>query len=120
MNRCLLTLCFALGLSVLASAQNTAELRRRMEERLPVLNELKASGALGENNRGYVEERARAANVAGVVEAENRDRQQVYTEIARQTGAPVDAVGRARARQIVTHAAAGTWVQDDRGQWRKK
>ena len=44
-------------LTVSAFAQSAADIRRRMEQRLPQIDTLKAQEVLGENNRGFLEER---------------------------------------------------------------
>lgn len=117
----ILLLCLLLGgLTATVHAQNAGELRRRMEQRLPQVDQLKAQGAVGENNRGLLEVRADAADAASVVTAENRDREAVYALIARETGATPDSVGRARAKQIAANSRAGVWVQDEGGRWAKK
>ncbi|MBI2516810.1 MAG: YdbL family protein [Opitutae bacterium] len=118
----LFTLCLALcALTVTAFAESGAEIQRRMAQRLPALDALKAKELVGENNRGFVETRAAAdAAASTLVSDENRDREQVYALIARETGASADAVGRARAKQIAANSRSGVWVQDERGNWAKK
>jgi uncharacterized protein len=113
--------CLALcALTVTVSAQNAGAIRQRMEQRLPQIDDLKAKGAIGENNRGLLEVREAAGNAASVVADENRDREAVYALIAQQTGATADSVGRARAKQIAANAKSGVWVQDESGAWKKK
>lgn len=108
-------------LTVSAFAESAADLRRRMEQRLPQIDALKAQEVVGENNRGLLEERkSGAAGAASVVSDENRDRAAVYALIARETGASADSVGRARAKQIAANSRAGVWVQDEAGAWKKK
>lgn len=122
----MITRIFAVCLALCAftatvvAAESAADIRRRMEQRLPQLDAAKAKGAIGENNRGYVEVREAAGNAAAIVAEENRDREAVYALIAQQTGASSDSVGRARAKQIAASAGPGVWVQDERGAWRKK
>ena len=104
-----------------AFAQSAADLRRRMEQRLPQIDALKAKEILGETNRGFLEERKTgSAEAGGVVADENRDREAVYALIAKDTGATADAVGRARARQIAANSRPGVWVQDESGLWKRK
>ncbi|MBI2814438.1 MAG: DUF1318 domain-containing protein [Opitutae bacterium] len=115
----LFTLFAALCLcAVTAFAENAADIRRRMEQRLPQIDALKAQEILGENNRGFLDERK--AGSGALAAEENRDREAVYALIARETGATADAVGRARARQITANSKPGVWVQDESGAWRKK
>ncbi|MDQ5977885.1 MAG: uncharacterized protein QG602_857 [Verrucomicrobiota bacterium] len=107
--------------TVVAHADSAADIRRRMEQRLPAIDALKAEGAVGENNRGFLEvPPAGKASPGAVIADENRDRETVYALIAKQTGATADAVGKARARQIATGSKSGVWIQDEAGQWKKK
>ncbi|MBI2511294.1 MAG: YdbL family protein [Opitutae bacterium] len=106
--------------ATVVAAESAAAIRQRMEQRLSQLDDLKAKGAIGENNRGFVEVRGSAGNAAALVADENRDREAVYALIAQQTGATADSVGRARAKQIAASAKSGVWVQDESGAWKKK
>jgi uncharacterized protein len=104
-----------------AFAESAAAIRGRMEQRLPQIDTLKAQEVLGENNRGFLEERKSGVAGAGaVVSDENRDREAVYALLAQQTGATADSVGRTRAKQISANSRSGVWVQDESGQWKKK
>ncbi len=105
-------------LTVSAFAESAADIRRRMEQRLPQIDARKAQEIVGENNRGLLEERK--AGAGSVVSDENRDRAAVYAFIARETGASADSVGRARAKQIASNSRSGVWVQDEAGAWKKK
>ncbi len=108
-------------LTLPAFAESAADLRSRMESRLPSIDDLKAKGYVGENNRGFIEVRDSGSSTAGgVVSAENHDREAVYALIAQQTGASADSVGKARAKQIASNSRGGVWVQDESGQWKKK
>jgi len=102
-------------------AQTAGELRARMAQRLSVIDELKTKALIGENNRGFLEVRgAGAADAGATVAAENRDREAVYTIIAKETGSTSVAVGQARARQISANSRGGVWIQDESGTWKKK
>ncbi len=118
----LLTILASLCLfAVTALAETTADIRHRMEQRLPQIDALKASEVLGENNRGFLEIRQNGTPAAGsLVSDENRDREAVYAEIGKQTGASADSVGRARAKQIAANSRGGVWVQSEQGVWVKK
>lgn len=116
----LLATAFCL-LTIPALASPAAELRQHMEQRLPKIDSLKASGVLGENNRGFIEVREKGTPEAtNIVSDENRDREAVYAEIAKQTGTTSDVVGRARAKKIAESSRSGLWVQDESGTWAKK
>jgi uncharacterized protein len=114
-------LALRLGLAVMAAGQGASELQRRMAERLPQLDELRARQVVGENNRGYVEVRGEAeTGVQRLVAEENGDREAVYELIAHETGSSPETVGRARARQIAAQSRPGVWLQDASGRWYRK
>ncbi|MCC6415971.1 MAG: YdbL family protein [Opitutaceae bacterium] len=119
-SRLLFLLCLISMPAVVSHAEDLGAIKARMNQRLAQLDQLKASGAIGENNQGYVEVRADGGDAAAVVAAENADRRVVYTAIASQAGASADQVGRARARQIAAGSAPGVWLQDESGRWYKK
>ena len=104
----------------MSRAEDLNTIRARMEQRIGLIDTLKSSGAVGENNRGLLEVRDGGGDAASVVAAENSDRVTVYAELARKTGSSADLVGRARARQIANNSAAGVWLQDESGRWYKK
>lgn len=110
-----------LGVGVASAvAEELGAVKARMNERLGQLDQLKASGAIGENNRGLLELRGGDAAAGDAVAAENRDRQVVYATIAKQTGSSTEQVGRARARQIAAASAAGVWLQKADDSWHRK
>jgi uncharacterized protein YdbL (DUF1318 family) len=104
--------------TVAALADSAADIRHRMEQRLAQIDALKAQEVVGENNRGFLEERKPGAG--STVTDENRDREAVYALIAKETGATADSVGHARAKQIAANSRPGVWVQDESGSWKKK
>lgn len=117
-HRALLLVVAALVLlgALPASAQG---LKERMAARLPVIDDLKARGIVGENNQGYLEF-VGPPEKAQVVAAENADRQAAYATIARQTGASPEAVGRQRAAQIAQKSMPGVRLQKPDGTWYTK
>jgi uncharacterized protein len=111
----------ALGGAVLpALAQDLDAVKARMSQRLSQVDALKSNGAVGENNRGFLDVRGGGGDAAGVVSAENADREVVYAALAKKTGSSADQVGRARAKQIAAASAAGVWLQREDGAWYKK
>jgi len=96
------------------------KIKARMKERLPVITALKAEGVIGENNKGYLEVIGGKKAKKDVINAENSDRKQVYTAIAKQQGTSVDLVGKRRAKQIAKKAKPGQWIQDQSGKWYQK
>lgn len=116
-----LTAAFVLGIAaVTAMAEDLGAVKTRMNQRLGQIDQLKASGAIGENNRGFVEVRGGGGDAAAVVSAENQDRQTVYAAIGKQQGVSPDEVGRVRAKKIAAASAPGVWIQKDDGTWVKK
>lgn len=115
--RVLLILCSLAFALPLARAQDLSAVKARIDQRLPHLDSLKSSGAIGENNQGFVEVRNASGDAASVVQAENADRHTVYAEIAAKNGTTAEAVGRARARHIAKNSGSGVWVQQPDGSW---
>jgi uncharacterized protein YdbL (DUF1318 family) len=101
-------------------AEDLNAVKARIAERLPSIDTLKAGGAIGENNRGFVEVRGGGGDAVSVTSAENADREVVYAAIAAQSGTSASVVGSARAKQIAAHSAPGVWLQADSGTWYKK
>lgn len=85
------------------------------------LDELRASGAIGERYDGYVVVRdAKAAGANGVAKEVNAKRRALYEERAAAQGVTPEDVGRVYAGQIMKQAPSGTWFQDANGNWRQK
>lgn len=100
-------------------AQDLNAVKAAIAQRLPQIDASKASGAIGENNRGFVEARG-GADASALIAAENADREVVYAAIAKQSGTSAAVVGAARAKQIAEHSAPGVWLQAATGTWYKK
>jgi len=100
-------------------AQDPA-IRTRMSQRLPQIDKLKESGALGENNLGFLEVRNNQDNAAALAAAENADRKAVYQAIATKQKVTPEEVGKARAQQIAQLSRPGVWIQNAQGAWAKK
>lgn len=107
------------ALSIPGAVMAAQGLKERMRDRLPVINELKAAGVVGENNLGFLEFRGTPKEEA-VVADENTDRRAVYEAIAKNQGVAADLVGRRRAAQLRDLALSGEWIQEDGGGWHKK
>jgi len=93
-----------LGLAVPAQAQS--------------LNDLKASGKVGEAFDGYT--RARDGSVQGTVNSVNAKRQAIYSKRAGEQGISAAQVGRVYASQIIAKAPRGTWILTESGNWQQK
>jgi uncharacterized protein YdbL (DUF1318 family) len=79
------------------------------------LDELRASGALGERFDGYAQ--ALQSSAAGMVEQVNAKRRQIYAQRASQEGVSADQIGRVYARQILAKAPPGTKFLQENGSW---
>lgn len=123
MNKKFFIAVFALAMAgIFASAQGAlaGDIKQRMKNRLPQIMSLKAKGAIGENNQGFLELRGSSGEGGSVVDAENKDRRTVYGVIAKQQGANPQVVGQRRAAQLAKIAKPGEWIQKPNGQWVKK
>ena len=110
---------FVLGI-LISDAYSADSIKQRMIDRLPVINNLKDRGIIGENNLGFLEFVGNRKEKADVVAAENMDRKSVYEAIAKNQGTTVKLVGQHRAIQIADKALAGEWLQDANGKWYQK
>lgn len=113
-------LCILLCVSF-SWAFSSGQIKQRMIERKPEIDNLKDKGLVGENNRGYLEAlKQLTSSQSSLLEAENADREKVYTAIARQMNTSVELVGKHRAAQIEKISEKGHWLQDARGTWYQK
>jgi len=99
-----LALCGVFGLTAPAKAQS--------------LNELRASGKVGEGYDGYA--RARDGSVQGTVSAVNAKRRAIYSKRAGEQGISPAQVGRVYASQIIAKSPKGTWILTQAGNWQRK
>ena len=63
------------------------------------------------------------AETKQLVDAENRDRENLYVEIAKANNIPTDNVPKIKsifARSWLDQARPGWWIQDGQGNWKKK
>lgn len=87
-------------------------------------------GNVGINQDGLLTVRAtnglslkERAEIQQLVEAENRDREALYLEIAKANNFPKESVPKIKrifAKSWAEQAKAGWWIQDAQGNWRKK
>jgi len=82
------------------------------------LDDLRASGVVGEAYDGYA--RARKASASDFVKSVNAQRRGIYVKRAKATGVSVEQVGRVYAAQIIKKAPAGTWLLAEDGSWTQK
>ncbi len=85
------------------------------------LEDLRASGAIGERYDGFVEVRdSGAAGVKSRANEVNAKRRSLYEERAAAQGVPPEDIGNLYAGQIMQKAPGGTWFLDENGNWRQK
>lgn len=82
------------------------------------LDELRASGKIGERYDGYAV--ARDPAVGDMVAEINAKRRDIYQQQAAKQGVAVEQVGLVYANQIVQQVPAGTWLLTAGGEWRRK
>jgi len=82
------------------------------------LQDLRASGALGESASGYAV--ARDPSATAEVASINEKRKAVYAKKAAAQGVSIDQVGKVYAKEIFKKVPAGTWIQNQQGEWLKK
>lgn len=81
------------------------------------LDSLRASGAIGESDNGYVV--ARESGARAEADKINAKRRVIYQEKAATQGVGMDQVGKVYAEEIFRKVPAGTWIQIN-GNWTKK
>lgn len=81
------------------------------------IENLRASGAIGESVDGYVI--AREPGAQAEADAINAKRKAIYQEKAAAQGIDIEQVGKVYAAEIVRKVPPGTWIQVN-GQWIKK
>ena len=109
-----------LGVFVSGNSAFADDIKKRMKDRLPVINELKAKGIVGEDNLGLLQFVSDKREGKDVIAAENSDRMTIYKAIAKQQNVTAELVGKRRAIQIAQKAGPGEWLQDARGNWYQK
>lgn len=82
------------------------------------LDELRASGKVGERYDGYAV--ARDSAVAGQVAQINAKRREIYEQESAKQGVNLTQVGKVYAAKIVKQVPDGTWILTEDGNWRQK
>ena len=82
------------------------------------LDDLRASGAVGEAFDGYA--RARDGSAKDFVSDVNAKRKDIYAKRAKKEGVSTAQVGLVYAAQIIKKAPKGTWLLAEDGTWTQK
>lgn len=88
-----------------------------LHARAETLENLRASGVIGERYDGYVAAKESGAQAAA--DEINDKRRAIYQEKANAQGVSVEQVGKVYAEEIIRKVPAGTWIQLN-GQWKRK
>ena len=112
------------------STASIRALKASIKKRFPNLVSYFQRGIIGENNRGLLEIKswqgvslAKRAKVKQLVEAENKDRMNLYQEVAKNMGIDPSQLGKVQkifAKQWQKTAPSGTWIQTEDGKWVRK
>ena len=120
----MLSMCSAVALAAKYSIKSmTPEVQQALDarkDRFSQLRTLKASSAIGENNRGYVE--ALSDDAKALVADENRDRAVIYKTIAQQNGLEdaLSTIESAFGQVQRDKAEPGDKIQAEDGSWTSK
>ena len=86
-----------------------------------LLDAPRAAGTVGERYDGFAVVRGAASpDVVALVNSVNAERRAVYAQRAAADHAPIDAVGKIYAAEIIRSAPKGTWFLSESGQWTQK
>jgi len=105
-------------------------LRDSIKRRSGAIKPYMDKGSAGINQSGLLVVRSseglnlkERAEVQQLIEAENRDREALYAEIAKANNIPPDAVPKIKgifANSWIDQAQTGWWIQDSQGNWKRK
>ncbi|HEB80098.1 MAG TPA: DUF1318 domain-containing protein [Rhodospirillales bacterium] len=84
------------------------------------LDQLRASGAVGEGADGFVRVRTPGGGAQAVADTVNAKRRAIYSKRAAEQGVALEEVGRVYFDQIINKAPAGTWYLNKSGAWVRK
>ena len=126
----LLSQAFAQEADINVSNPAIRGLRESIKRRSGAIKPYMDKGSAGINRDGMLVVRSSEglslkdrAEVQQLIEAENRDRQALYAEIAKANNIPPDAVPKIKgifAKSWIDQAQSGWWVQDSQGNWKMK
>jgi len=105
-------------------------LRESIKRRSGAIKPYMDKGSAGINQDGLLVVRSseglslkERAEVQQLIEAENRDREALYAEIAKANNIPPNAVPKIKgifAKSWIDQAQSGWWIQDSQGNWKRK
>jgi uncharacterized protein len=126
----LLSQAFAQEADINVSNPAIRGLRESIKRRSGAIKPYMDKGNAGINKDGLLAVRSNdglslkeRAEVQQLIEAENRDREALYAEIAKANNIPPEAVPKIRgifAKSWIDQAQSGWWIQDSSGNWKRK
>jgi uncharacterized protein YdbL (DUF1318 family) len=120
-NRGIITAAIMILIGVTSLGVNAGGIKERLAKRLPTINKLKAEGAIGENNKAYLEARKElSGDNKKLINEENSDRKKIYSMLAKKTGQKIDIIESRRALAIAKKTKKGYWLQKEDGTWYQK
>jgi uncharacterized protein YdbL (DUF1318 family) len=101
-------------------AQSTKEIMENMDERLPLIIEMKGHGIIGEDFNGYLAFVTENKPNQDIIESENIDRKIIYSLIAAKEEVTLEFIEKHRAKKIAENANTGEFLQNEDGSWYQK
>ena len=84
------------------------------------LDQAQKQGLVGERRDGYVGVVKNAPGVQALVDQVNLQRRQIYRDIARKNGIPLNSVEALAGQKAISSARSGEMVQSSSGSWVRK
>ena len=103
------------------AADDQSAIQKRMIDRVDSIDALKTKGLIGENNKGFLEQRGPLkSDQTAILNAENADRKALYAILAERLDLTISVVGQGRAEDLRKKSAPGVWLQKSTGEWYQK
>jgi uncharacterized protein YdbL (DUF1318 family) len=109
-----------------ARSPEVAKATEARRARRSTLREWKSRGCIGENNQGLLVARpgdACGPEIAGLIRAENADREVIYDAFMKENNIPASDSARVRsafAKARLERARENDWIQLESGEWTRK
>jgi uncharacterized protein YdbL (DUF1318 family) len=119
-----------IGIKIKTDTPRIKAIKKTLKKRYPKLLPFYVKGAVGEANSGYLVSRElkgltrkEIRDLKLLLEAEKKDRQELYSEIARQNSIDkslVPRIAKLFSSEWQKKCKTGWWIQDKKGKWIKK
>ncbi len=113
----------AFAQSINMTTPKAKEIKARMGTRVAEIMKWKTKGAIGEGFDGNLVIKDNADQVKAIVDAENKDREQLYEEV--QSANALSDHNQDRIRKFFgsafrSNSPAGSWIENESGKWTKR